>query len=54
MDAIRMTKDEAVKIVDREDIKEMLEADGWTVEGQEAKAETPRRGRPRREETESE
>lgn len=41
MEQIKMTKDDAVKLVTSEDIKKMLEAEGWVVE-----AEAPRRGRP--------
>lgn len=51
MEQIRMTKDGAIKLVDREDIKEILEAEGWAVEGEESEEENkPRRGRKPREE----
>jgi transketolase len=40
MQPIKMTKDGGVKIVDREDVQEILEAEGWQVVSEEK-----RRGR---------
>lgn len=47
MEQIKMIKDGAVKLVTSEEIKDVLLAAGWVVEGEEAPA---RRGRPRKDE----
>lgn len=49
MDQIRMTKEDAVKLVTSAEIKAVLLAEGWKVEGEEVVEQT-RRGRPRKDE----